>query len=188
MEKKQVKISNIYPIDDGNYAIILSDIDDKYSFLITTVKTTVAYIVMYQLKKIPPRPSIYDVFLSFLSTENYILKEICITNKTNSIFQAEISYSIQQNPDGLDNSIQKRIPLKATDAIILALASSQPLYAPLDLIKSCHEDSQSTILLFNKKFNSEHTIKSILEKQLKEAINCEDYERAAILKKRIDGK
>ncbi|MCQ2209536.1 MAG: bifunctional nuclease family protein [Paludibacteraceae bacterium] len=190
MAYKQIRVYNIYPTEEDSYLLAIEEIESHQKFGILTLKNEAMYILSFIFEKYPPRPSLYEVFSNYLKENNVIISEIHITQYKQNIYYAELICK--------ENDTIKKIDIKASDAIALAYLNKTSLYAEEQVILECCQRYQRILKKFEEKYS-----KNIFEQQnescafgiskidlykqkLKQAIDTENYELAAKLKKEID--
>ncbi len=189
MDKIQVRVLSMLTVNASkdNFLIILSDLDEKEKFGITTGKHEVAHIAAYLFGKRLPTPSLYEVFADFLKQQEYKVKEVCISELNDDIYKAKMLYSRK------DCTETESLDIKATDGIALAILTDAPLYATKEVMYKGGEMTKnlvdSTPSVANKQLipiDSDELKIAFMNKDLQEAIQNEDYEKANQIKKRIE--
>ena len=151
-----------------------------------------AQAIAIEIEKIEPnRPMTHDLFKSFARTFHYTVTEISITDIKEGVFFAKIHCS-----DGIKDTF---IDARPSDAIAIGLRFNVPIYTyenvlseagisineagKDDLIDDIEEDARP-----KKSFGEllkENPV-DVLNTMLKEALNNEDYEKAAKIRDEID--
>lgn len=201
MEKRQIRMLNIFPTAEGSYFLVLEDIASLDKFGIITFQTEASYILSFYFEKKSPRPTLYEVFSNYLMQTNAHLQEVVLTEYRNNIYHAKLVCR-QESGDKLS------FDMRATDAIALACLNKKPIYAMEKVVQECSvkygaiidrliEKSQGIQSLAQAKreqtssatTTNTHTKSQpalSYEEQLEQAIRNEDYELAARLKKAND--
>lgn len=185
MANIQIKINNLYPTEEGSYLLVMEDIDSGKKFGILTMKNEAMYITSFSFGKRPPRPSLYELFSDFLVEENYILQEVVLTQYKNNIYYAALICKNCKTND------EKYIDIKATDAIALAYLNNIAIFAEEKVIIECSELYKRMIDKMEDKYKKQsssinHTMLQHYQSQLQHAIETENYELAAEIKKKLD--
>lgn len=189
MEKIQVRVLSMITVDASkdSFLIVLSDLEEKKKFGITTGKHEVAHIAAYLFGKRLPTPSIYEVFADFLKRQEYKVKEVSIISLDESIYKAKLFFNRKENTE------TESIDVKATDGIALAILSNAPIYATQEVMYKGSEMTKSlidsTLSVANKQLISIDSNKlriALMEKDLQEAIQNENYEKANQIKIEIE--
>ena len=170
-----------------SFLIVLSDLEGKEKFGITTMKHEVTHIATYLFGKRLPTPSIFEVFADFLKRQEYKVKEVSIISLDESIYKAKLFFNRKENTE------TESIDVKATDGIALAILSNAPIYATQEVMYKGSEMTKSlidsTLSVANKQLISIDSNKlriALMKKDLQEAIQNEDYEKANQIKKDIE--
>lgn len=191
MAYRQIRVCNLYPTQEDSFLLVIEEIKSHQKFGIFTLKNEAMHILSFMYEKYPPRPSLYEVFSNLLKETNVQIMEIRITQYKQSVYHAELFCKDA-------NNTEKRIDIKATDAIALAYLNKKPLYADEQVIQDCSLLYAPMIEKMEKKLSGDgqsskanQNIFSIskvdlYERQLEHAIECENYELAAEIKKKLD--
>ncbi len=170
-----------------SFLIVLSDLEEKEKFGITTGKHEVAHIAAYLFGKRLPTPSIYEVFADFLKQQEYKVKEVNIISLDENIYKAKLFFNKEENSE------TESIDVKATEGIALAILSNAPIYATQEVMYKGSEMTKSlidsTLSVANKQLISIDSNKlriALMEKDLQEAIQNENYEKANQIKIEIE--
>lgn len=158
------------PSNNRIFAMIMGEKDGGRYFPII-INEAEAQSVVVQIQKISvPRPTVHDAFADYIKQSGKSLDEVFIYSVLNGVFYAHLIFS-----DGLVTEA------RAVDAIALSLRFSCPIYTLESIIESENivPDIESAIRR-NKKNEIE-----ILGKKLEQAIQAEDYEKAARLRDAI---
>ena len=151
-----------------------------------------AQAIAIEIEKIEPnRPMTHDLFKSFARTFHYTITEISITDIKEGVFFAKIHCS-----DGIKDTF---VDARPSDAIAIGLRFNVPIYTyenvlseagisineagKDDLMDDIEEDAKP-----KKSFGEllkENPV-DVLNTMLKEALNNEDYEKAAKIRDEID--
>lgn len=185
MAHVQIKVNNLYPTEEGSYLLIMESVDSGKKFGILTMKNEAMYITSFSFGKRPPRPSLYELYSNFLVEENYKLQKVVLTQYKNNIYYAAL-ICINWNTNE-----EKYIDIKATDAIALACLNNIAIFAEEEVILKCSELYKHIIEKMEEKYIKQsssinHTMLQHYQTQLQHAIETENYELAAEIKKKLD--
>ena len=187
MEKRQIRLFNIYPTAEGSYFVVLEEIDSRRKFGILTFQSEATYILSFFFSKKSPRPTIYEVFSNFLVHSEVLFSEAVLTQFEKNVYHAKLVCH-------LTSGEESTFDIRATDAIAMALLNHKPLYAAEEVITECSMKYGAIIDRLIEKSQGPKSLTEVMnastlssyEEQLKRAIEREDYELAARLKKEHD--
>lgn len=186
---------------NGAYALILNEVDGDRQLPIVIGAFEAQSIAIALEKEItPPRPLTHDLFKTFADKYNIIIKQVIIHKLVDGVFYS----SIISEKDGSEEVIDAR----TSDAIALALRFNAPIFTYKNILdkagiflnknkKESYSDEMDDdgILSDPEVFDAEE-VENIYSKfsiqelhdMLEEAIQNEDYEKAAQIKEEIDRK
>ncbi len=189
MDRVQVEILGLSssPSAGGAYALLLREVYGQRRLPII-IGQFEAQAIALELEGIkPPRPLTHDLLKTFVDTLGGTVIEITISELRDNTFYSKISIDI--------STLRNNIDARPSDAIALAVRASAPIFVSESVMKLAsfipsegdkHDEfSQATNKSFEKPINKE-TKSASLQNQLREAIEKEDYERAAKLRDEID--
>lgn len=187
---------------NGAYALILNEVDGDRQLPIVIGAFEAQSIAIALEKEItPPRPLTHDLFKTFADKYDIIIKQVIIHKLVDGVFYS----SIISEREGLEDIIDAR----TSDAIALALRFNAPIFIYKNILdkagiylnknkQEIHSDEETDdddILSEPEVFGEEESENiyskfSIQELHaiLEEAIQNEDYEKAAQIKEEIDRK
>jgi bifunctional DNase/RNase len=178
MDKVQVDILRLQtsPISGGSYAIVLKELNGNRQLPII-IGAFEAQAIALELEGIkPPRPMTHDLMKEIIESFGAELKEITISELRDNTFYATLSFDGQE------------IDARPSDAIALAVRFGVPIYVAEDVMKAAalvpEIDEQESISPSMTE-NVSLTKLEALRAQLNEAIEREDYEKAAKLRDEI---
>jgi bifunctional DNase/RNase len=163
-----------------NYAVILGEQLGKRRLPIVIGGFEAQAIAVAMENMTPNRPLTHDLFKNTLDAFDIHLVEIVINNLLDGIFYAQLV--CEQNGRIL------QIDARTSDAISLAVRYNCPIYTYEFILESAgvilDEDPQqeSKVAAVPKKPSLENMSVESLEKSLAEALEKEDYEKAAIIR------
>jgi len=189
MNKVQVEILGLSssPSAGGAYALLLRETYGKRRLPII-IGQFEAQAIALELEGIsPPRPLTHDLLKTLVDNLGATVTEILIDELRDNTFYSKINIDVSS----LENSIDAR----PSDAIALAVRTSAPIFVSESVMELAsfipsENDKQD---VFSQSINNgvekatdEETKSASLQDQLREAIQKEDYERAAKLRDEID--
>lgn len=185
MDKVQCEIVGLSssPATGGAYAILLKEIDGnrRLPIIIGQFEAQAIALEMEGIK--PPRPLTHDLLKNLIDNLGGTVVEIVVNELRENTFYAKIILDVS----GLTNEVDAR----PSDAIALAVRADAPIYVteavmeaasfiPTDELDSeiqkTFEDEQSSTEKLPK---SKEAQIAALQEKLREAIEKEEYERAA---------
>ena len=146
-----------------------------------------AQAIAIELEKMTPnRPLTHDLFKSFATSFGIELEEVVVYNLVEGVFFAKLY--CRQNGELME------IDARTSDAIALAVRFNCPIYTYEFILGSAgifvekgglKPDEEGLAKIKEEKIEKESIEE--LERQLDEALNLEDYERASKLRDKING-
>ncbi len=190
---------------NGAYALILNEVDGERKLPIVIGAFEAQSIAIALEKEIkPPRPLTHDLFKNFADRFDIIVKQVIIHKLVDGVFFSSIICE--------RDKIEEIIDARTSDAIALALRFSAPIFtyknildkagiylkinpSEGDEIKEDNDDILSTPETFGTMDTSEsksesyasYNLKELYDK-LEEAVQNEDYEKAAKIRDEISKK
>ncbi len=183
MEKVQVDILGLStsPSSAGAYALILKETNGKRKLPIIIGAFEAQSIALELEGMKPPRPLTHDLMRNIIDLFAVSLNEVCINELRDGTFYAKLTI------EGLSET--QEVDSRPSDAIALAVRYGAPIYVGEEVLNEAgvisedDEDGDETDL----KEETEQIKKPLtrleqLQTSLKEAIEKEDYEKAAKLR------
>ncbi len=183
MEKVQVDILGLStsPSSAGAYALILKETNGKRKLPIIIGAFEAQSIALELEGMKPPRPFTHDLMRNIIDLFAVSLNEVCINELRDGTFYAKLTI------EGLSET--QEVDSRPSDAIALAVRYGAPIYVGEEVLNEAgvisedDEDGDETDL----KEETEQIKKPLtrleqLQTSLKEAIEKEDYEKAAKLR------
>ena len=187
---------------NGAYALILNEVDGDRKLPIVIGAFEAQSIAIALEKEIkPPRPLTHDLFKTFADKYDIVIKQVIIHKLVDGVFYS----SIICKREGIEEIIDAR----TSDAIALALRFNAPIFTYKNILDKAgvflnlnppegnpENTDNDDILSEHESFDinddsqnsySKNTLEE-LHSLLDEAIQNEDYEKAAIIKEEIDKK
>ena len=179
MEKIQVDILGLStsPSSGGAYALILKEVNGKRRLPII-IGAFEAQSIALEIEGIkPPRPLTHDLMKNILESLGAELTEITISELRDGTFFATLIFDSQE------------VDARPSDAIALAVRFGVPIFVAEKVMEEAsflpENEEQSEAASQGKSAMEGLTKLEALRAQLNEAIEREDYERAAKLRDEI---
>jgi len=172
------------PSSGGAYALILSEANGSRRLPIV-IGSYEAQAIALELENIkPPRPMTHDLLKNVILSFDTSVKHVYINDLEDGTFYAQIIY----DRDGHTVEIDAR----PSDAIALSVRFGTPIYVNEDILEEAGintdpeaEAEHKTELVIKSSSQPEFTKIEDLEKELKTAIETENYEKAAKIRDSI---
>ena len=178
MEKIQVDILGLStsPASGGAYALILKEVNGnrRLPIIIGAFEAQSIALEMEGIK--PPRPLTHDLMKNIIDSLGVDLSEIVISELRDGTFYATLSFDSQE------------VDARPSDAIALAVRYGVPIFVSDKVMEEAaflpeNEDQETPDTASPQKGKEIKLTKvETLRAQLKEAVEREDYERAAKLR------
>jgi bifunctional DNase/RNase len=186
---------------NGAYALILNEVDGDRQLPIVIGAFEAQSIAIALEKEItPPRPLTHDLFKTFADKYDIIIKQVIIHKLVDGVFYS----SIISEKEGSEEVIDAR----TSDAIALALRFNAPIFTYKNILdkagiflnknkkESYSDEMDDDGILSDQEVYAAEEVENIYSKfsiqelhdMLEEAIQNEDYEKAAQIKEEIDRK
>lgn len=187
MSKVQVEILGLSasPSAGGAYALLLKETygNRRLPIIIGSFEAQSIALELEGIK--PPRPLTHDLLKNMIDHLGGTITEIIIDELKENTFYAKICLEVSSLTSELDS--------RPSDAIALAVRSQAPLYVSEEVMKNAAFIPSSEDEEFGEEQETKRTGQSMkesktgsLQDQLREAIEKEDYERAAKLRDQIN--
>ena len=183
MEKVQVDILGLStsPSSAGAYALILKETNGKRKLPIIIGAFEAQSIALELEGMKPPRPLTHDLMRNIIDLFAVSLNEVCINELRDGTFYAKLTI------EGLSET--QEVDSRPSDAIALAVRYGAPIYVGEEVLNEAgivSEDEDETEETLTKEeatpVKKPATKIEQLQTLLKEAIEKEDYEKAAKLR------
>jgi bifunctional DNase/RNase len=186
---------------NGAYALILNEVDGDRQLPIVIGAFEAQSIAIALEKEItPPRPLTHDLFKTIADKYEIVITQVIIHKLVDGVFYS----SIVCEKDAKEEIIDAR----TSDAIALALRFNAPIFTYKNILdkagiflnknkkESYSDEMDDDDILSDPEVFSEEEVENIYSKfsiqelhdMLEEAIQNEDYEKAALIKDEIDKK
>ncbi|HJS00704.1 MAG TPA: bifunctional nuclease family protein [Flavobacterium sp.] len=190
---------------NGAYALILNEVDGERKLPIVIGAFEAQSIAIALEKEIkPPRPLTHDLFKNFADRFDIIVKQVIIHKLVDGVFFSSIICE--------RDKIEEIIDARTSDAIALALRFSAPIFTYKNILDKAgiylkinpskedeNNDESDDVLSSPETFGSNeptetqkedytaYTLQELYDK-LEEAVQNEDYEKAAKIRDEISKK
>jgi len=187
MNKIQVEILGLSasPSAGGAYALLLKETfgNRRLPIIIGSFEAQSIALELEGIK--PPRPLTHDLLKQTIDNLGGTVIEIVIDELKENTFYSKIILEV--------SSLSNEIDSRPSDAIALAVRTESPIYVSEEVMKSAafvpssdDELSENTPGQESEMKKTSETKSASLQDQLREAIEKEDYERAAKLRDEIN--
>lgn len=190
MEKLRLEILGLSSSQSqsGSFALVLGETEGNRRLPIIIGMFEAQAIAIEIEKIIPNRPMTHDLFKSFAGSFNYTVKEIVISDLKEGVFFAKI---VCTSDDGMQNI---EIDARPSDAIAIGLRFDAPIYTFENILSEAgivlSDEGEEDLGDIKKEVKKEKRTTSKAEdlknfsvdklnKLLNDAIEREDYEKAA---------
>lgn len=193
MNKLALKIIKVAPSVGHNYthAVVLGEIKGKRRLPIVIGFAEAQAITVILDKMTTPRPLTHDLIKNILNTFDIHLKEVLISNLVEGVFYSQLICE----KDGEEYIIDSR----TSDALAIAIRCKCPIYIYGHIMDSAgieimgeedYDENDEMVFVSSNESEEESSDYSIyntyeLETMLKEALDNEDYEKAARIRDEI---
>ena len=172
----------------GAYALVLSEVDGNRRLPIIIGGFEAQAIAIELEKMTPTRPLTHDLFKSFASKFNVEVKEVVIYKLEEGIFYSRLLCE--------SNGKTEEIDARTSDAIAIGVRFDCPVYTSESILSSAgillDQDTLEEDELLAEAIEEEAAAETLeltsiedLEKQLKQAIDNENYELASAIRDEI---
>jgi bifunctional DNase/RNase len=198
--KLNIKGISYSQTQNGAYALILNEVDGDRKLPIVIGAFEAQSIAIALEKEIrPPRPLTHDLFKNFADRFDIVVKQVIIHKLVDGVFYSSLICE--------RDKIEEIIDARTSDAIALALRFKAPIFTYKNILdkagiylkvnpkKDGEEQDQDSILVddmvveeIEASIQENYLGKSLQELHtlLDEAVNNEDYEKAAKIRDEID--
>lgn len=172
------------PVQSGAYALLLRQVNGEYRIPIVVGVAEAQSIAIRLENVIPPRPMSHDLMVSMLHAFGISIDEVLIYEFNEGVFMSQIQLNDGEKQVSLDS--------RTSDAIALALRTNARIFTTPEVMKQ-------TGILIEKNEKGDPVIRkeprtladySLTELQslLDEAVDREEYERAAEIQRMMQTK
>jgi uncharacterized protein len=191
MKKVELQIIALTPgvTQSQNYAVILQEVGGVRRLPIVIGAFEAQAIAVAIERMIPNRPLTHDLFKQTLEAYEVEIKEIVINNLLEGIFYARLLC--------VKNGLETEIDSRTSDAIALAVRYGCPIYTYEFILEHAGvvmqddvEDEDDARKRTRDRGRSKNTLSSMnletLQNKLNDALQSENYERAAQIRDEIN--
>ena len=197
--KLNIKGISYSQTQNGAYALILNEVEGERKLPIVIGAFEAQSIAIALEKEIsPPRPLTHDLFKNFADRFDIVVKQVIIHKLVDGVFYSSLICE--------RDKIEEIIDARTSDAIALALRFQAPIFTYKNILdkagiylkvnpKKEDEENKDSILMDDLVTNEiesgateekfKHKTLEELQTLLEEAVNNEDYERAAHIRDEI---
>ncbi len=197
--KLNIKGISYSQTQNGAYALILNEVDGDRKLPIVIGAFEAQSIAIALEKEIrPPRPLTHDLFKNFADRFDIVVKQVIIHKLVDGVFYSSLICE--------RDKIEEIIDARTSDAIALALRFQAPIFTYKNILdkagiylkvnpkKSEEDEQQDSILVddfvaeeIEANVQENYSNKSLKELHtlLEDAVNNEDYEKAAKIRDEI---
>lgn len=200
--KLNIKGISYSQTQNGAYALILNEVDGDRKLPIVIGAFEAQSIAIALEKEIsPPRPLTHDLFKNFADRFDIVVKQVIIHKLVDGVFYSSLICE--------RDKIEEIIDARTSDAIALALRFQAPIFTYKNILDKAgiylkvnpkkedeNDDNQDSILMDElvanelepseqPRENFKHKSSEELQAMLEEAVNNEDYEKAAHIRDEI---
>ena len=170
---------SFYPPSKG-YAVVLQEIGGEKRKLPVVVGSFEAQSIALAMEKVDtPRPMTHDLLASILEEMEVHVKAVVVTNLAEGTYYAGIRID-------LDGEDETEVDSRPSDAIAMALRLGAPIFVDEAVMNEAGvEDEDQSTITFEELVHGHDNNKKILEEKLKQAIDDEEYERAAEIRDQL---
>jgi bifunctional DNase/RNase len=175
----RVTIDGIFLTQTQASGILLKDKDNERTLPIIIGEYEAQSIALGLENKKPPRPITHDLILNLLDAANLSLEKVVISELRNNTYYAILHL---ESPYG-----KIEVDSRPSDAVAIAVRLNVPIFVEDEVMEQASYDYNK-----EKKNGENHyytksadTDLKKLKKQLKEAVDAEEYEKAAQIRDHI---
>lgn len=175
-------------IESGVYAVVLQQHGGTRRIPIVIGVAEAQSIECRLQSVITPRPLTHDLMATILNTFGMTLREVWLHRLPSGVFAADLHLS--------DGTREVTVDSRSSDAIALAIRTGSPIYTSPEVLREAgFEPGQSEGGKAAQGGSASASAADItklsvaeLREEMDRAVAAEDYERAALIKKEIDGR
>ncbi len=172
------------PVQSGAYALLLRQVEGDYRIPIVVGVAEAQAIAMRLENVMPPRPMTHDLMVSILHAYGISIDEVLIYEFNDGVFMSQILLN--------DGDKQVSLDSRTSDAIALALRTNARIFTTPEVLRQ-------TGILIDKNEKGEPVVRkeprtladytlAELQSLLDEAVDSEQYERAAEIQRMMKTK
>jgi len=174
----EAKINGLFLTQAQASGVILKEIDGDRTLPIIIGEHEASSIALGLENVAPPRPITHDLFLNTLDTLKAKIERVIITDLKNNTYYAIIQIR--------NKSQLQEIDARPSDAIALAVRRNVQIFIKEEVMrKGAFNNDDEFQNIGEQQIDTEVSRLDRLRKELQEAVEREEYERAAELRDRI---
>ncbi len=174
----EAKINGLFLTQAQASGVILKEIDGDRTLPIIIGEHEASSIALGLENVAPPRPITHDLFLNTLDTLKAKIERVIITDLKNNTYYAIIQIR--------NKSQIQEIDARPSDAIALAVRRNVQIFIKEEVMrKGAFNNDDEFQNIGEQQIDTEVSRLDRLRKELQEAVEREEYERAAELRDRI---
>lgn len=191
MDKVECEVYGLTPtqVPGSNFALILKEVygNRKMAIIIGPYEAQAISLALEGSQ--PPRPMAHDLMKSLIENLSAGVLEVVITELKNSTYYARIVLEL--------SAVTNDVDARPSDAIALALRTNSPIYVDEKVIAEAailspeqpdklEEEDDEEIFDAEESSKPQESKITALQAKLREALDVEDYERAAKIRDEIN--
>lgn len=175
----EAKINGLFLTQAQASGVILKEVDGDRTLPIIIGEHEASSIALGLENVAPPRPITHDLFLNTLDTLNAKIERVIITDLRNNTYYAIIQVR--------SNSQLYEIDSRPSDAIALAVRRNVPIFIKEEVMrKGAFSSEEEFGNIGEQPLDTDESRLERLRKELQDAVEKEEYERAAEIRDRIN--
>lgn len=173
----EVKINGLFLTQSQASGVILKEIHGDRTLPIIIGEYEAQSIALGLEKIKPPRPITHDLTLSIIETLGGEIERVIVTELRNNTYYAKIEIRLQKKLYEIDS--------RPSDAIALAVRRNIPIYVEEEVMRKGAYTPDEMQEMDDTHVDLKQTRLEQLKKELQEAVEKEEYERAAKIRDEI---
>ena len=174
----EVKINGLFMTQTQNSGVILKEVDGDRTLPIIIGEYEAQSIALGMENIAPPRPITHDLLLSMLDTVEASMERVLITELKNNTYFATILIRFGDKVLEIDS--------RPSDAIALAVRQNIQIFVAAEVMRKGAYSADEMQDLDQKQIDSTQERLDQLKRDLQDAVDKEEYERAAKIRDEID--
>lgn len=174
----EVKINGLFLTQSQSSGVILKEVDGEKTLPIIIGEYEAQSIALGLENMVPPRPITHDLLLSMIETLNAQIERVIITDLRNNTYYAVIELRRKTKLFEID--------ARPSDAIALAVRQSVQIFVEEEVMRKGAYTPEEMEDIEEKQIDTAKDRLDRLKKELQEAVDKEEYERAARIRDDIN--
>lgn len=170
----EVKINGLFLTQANSSGVILKEIDGERTLPIIIGEYEAQSIALGLENITPPRPITHDLLLSMIGTLDAQIERVIISDLKNNTYYAIIQ--VRRKSRLLE------VDARPSDAIALAVRQGIRIFVEEEVLRKGAYSSEELPDMEDRQIDTAHDRLESLRRQLQEAVEKEDYEKAARLR------